>query len=178
MSLLILLVEQFHLKLSYIYILMKATYKIVIFCGIIMILSSCFGGNDIKIDSELQEYVDRFIAEGEARGQYYEDRIGEINISLAEIFTNGVLGQCVSIEEGTDAIQIDKSYWQETSTSDLEKEFVMFHELGHCVLLRGHLNNADGSGICSSIMYDGNSTACMLEYFEENREELIDELFQ
>ena len=151
------------------------------FCALLLLsvyLFSCFGGTEAGIDPELREYVDRFNEEAKARNLDFEIRIAEIDVNLAEIFSNGVLGQCLNTEEGVDAVQIDRSYWESPTTTDLDKEFVIFHELGHCVLERSHINTPDGSGTCTSIMYDGNSSSCMLDYNSDNREEMIDELFQ
>jgi len=157
---------------------MKTSIKLFLLSLISLGIWSCYGGNSVDVDPELREYVDRFNEEARTRGLNFEVRIEEIDIKLAEIFSSGVLGQCVSNEDRNDAIQIDQSYWKEPTTTDLDKEFVVFHELGHCVLNRGHINAADIDGICSSIMYNGNSTNCTLEYNAENREDLIDELFQ
>lgn len=48
-------------------------------------------------------------------------------------------------------IEIDHDYWQ--STSEIKKEVLLFHELGHCVLGRKHTEELLGNYSPKSIMY-------------------------
>ncbi len=66
------------------------------------------------------------------------------------------------------------NYWLNASAMD--KEFIVFHELGHCYLQREHLDTKDERGICTSIMSSGTSN-CVRLYTNQNRSDLIDELF-
>lgn len=123
----------------------------------ILILSSCGSDsspNDVVVVpprppegimgnryEELLEYVDvfkvsHFVKTGE--------EIDTSNISL-EILEAGdwgfcaeCVGVCVSdqIENGYRKISIKAQYWD--TASPIQKRVLMFHELGHCALNRGH----------------------------------------
>ena len=130
---------------------------------------------DLFVDPSLQEYFDRFKVEGASRGvtvDYTESRIAGY---LRVILSPGVIGQCAHSEKEENTVIIDKTYFN--SATDLEKEFVVFHELGHCVLNREHLDDADNQGNCISIMTSGTG-ACNINYTEATRKGLLDELFQ
>jgi len=58
----------------------------------------------------------------------------------------------------------------------MSKEYLVFHELGHCILGRSHSNDILENGDCKSIMQSGTSN-CKGNYNDENREMLLDELF-
>jgi len=130
---------------------------------------------DLFVDPSLQEYFDRFKVEGASRGvtvDYTESRIAGY---LRVILSPGVIGQCAHSEKEENTVIIDKTYFN--SATDLEKEFVVFHELGHCVLNREHLDDADNQGNCISIMTSGTGT-CNINYTQATRKGLLDELFQ
>ena len=60
--------------------------------------------------------------------------------------------------------------------SERFREYIVFHELGHCERLRAHREDADEEGICVSIMASGTGE-CSDSYTAATREELLDELF-
>lgn len=47
-------------------------------------------------------------------------------------------------------VEVDNEFW--VNVIDLEKEYVVFYELGYCVLGRNYDDGRNGDGICSSIM--------------------------
>jgi hypothetical protein len=69
---------------------------------------------------------------------------------------------------------IDRLFW-ETATMT-EKEYVIFHELGHCALNRRHLDTTYKDGTCTSMMQSGNGS-CKMVYNAQNRSKYLDELF-
>lgn len=142
----------------------------------ILILGSCAKDEEPEflIDAPLQEYFDRFAVEAGLRNipiDYVEMMIsGDIRF----ITTPNVIGQCGHTEKEPNIVIVDKLYWD--SADDLEREFLVFHELGHCALKLGHLDDSDAQGNCISIMTSGTG-ACQINYTEATREELLDELF-
>ncbi len=56
------------------------------------------------------------------------------------------------------------------------REFVVFHELGHCDLGRDHRDEAFDNGVCVSIMRSGLGD-CRDYYHPRTREGYLDELF-
>ena len=53
---------------------------------------------------------------------------------------------------------------------------IVFHELGHCVLVRDHLDDADSEGNCLSMMHSGLGD-CEFRYNGSTRNVYLDELF-
>ncbi|HEX5112831.1 MAG TPA: hypothetical protein VFV79_08295 [Saprospiraceae bacterium] len=152
------------------------TIKFVLILSAVTTLWSCNNNDlDLFVDPALQEYMDRFKVEGAARGvtvDYVESRIAAY---LRIITQSGVIGQCAHSDKEENTVIIDRMYFE--SATDLEKEFVVFHELGHCVLNREHLDQADNQGKCISIMTSGVG-GCIINYTEATRKGLLDELFQ
>lgn len=128
------------------------------------------------VDESLQPYFDSFEAEGLARGIAVDLADSKIEGYLVEIDGNDVVGQC-SYSPDSDNIReinIDAAYWQ--TASDSEKEFVVFHELGHCFLEREHLDDQTNRGRCESMMHSGLGR-CRFIYNASTRSAYLDELF-
>lgn len=127
-----------------------------------------------NVDINLHDYFRRFEEEAALKG---------IEIDLVELGINGVIneideqhviGTCSYNRFNPRLVTIDASFWGRSS--DLYKEFVVFHELGHCVLNRRHLEDAFSNGICKSIMRSGTGS-CFDAYNTQNRDYYIEELF-
>ena len=129
---------------------------------------------DLFVDSSLQEYFDRFAAEGALRNVTVDFEASRVSGYIRLIRTPNVIGQCAHDDTKPNTVIIDWTYWM--SADDLEKEFLVFHELGHCVLNREHLDDADAQGNCISIMTSGTG-ACHINYTPGTRKKLLDELF-
>lgn len=69
---------------------------------------------------------------------------------------------------------IDLEFWERANI--LNKEFVVFHELGHCTLFRAHKEGVDANGICVSMMRSGLED-CRDNYSAITRATYWDELF-
>jgi hypothetical protein len=63
---------------------------------------------------------------------------------------NGGRGVCELSEGSTPVITISQAAW--TSSSESEREELIFHELGHCVLHKTHVGGINSDGIPASIM--------------------------
>ena len=71
-------------------------------------------------------------------------------------------------------ILLDSQFWRRAS--EMEKEFLVFHELGHCYLGRSHLDEVAQNGNCQSMMNSGMGN-CRINYNSQTRNEYLDELF-
>jgi len=144
---------------------------IIIFSGI-----SCRKDEviDSFVDSSLQDYFERFTEEGALRTVVVDYQASRVSGYIRLITTPNVIGQCAHDPNEPSTVIIDRSYWN--IATDLEREFLVFHELGHCVLNRDHLDEADNQGNCISIMTSG-SSQCKINYNQNTREKLLDELF-
>lgn len=84
---------------------------------------------------------------------------------------------------GVSRITVSKSYWRKYS-QDFERELIIFHELGHCALGRGHKKTWGGitsfhlnSEVCAplSIMYP-EADWTLLRSYQTHREYYVKEL--
>jgi hypothetical protein len=98
------------------------------------------------IAPEFREYTARFEVLGHLK-------IGDLKAKFGTLRGNTeTVGLCVVEEDGTPpSIVIDRDYWYEAG--DLQREELMFHELGHCVLNRDHLNDLNRDRCPKSLMY-------------------------
>ena len=127
-----------------------------------------------NVDQELWSFYRSFEIEANLRGFNYDLNAMQISGVIEEIHEDNVAGSCRFGNHINNAVTIDQEFW--SRSSDLFKEFVVFHELGHCVLLRDHDESADANGRCLSIMRSG-TTNCRDSYSFQTRDRFIDELF-
>ena|SRR5438105_1597512 len=140
----------------------------------IILLSVCLLGiGAIKLPSNrfgvFSPYVNRFIQAGQSVGVDVD--MTAISITFLEELPHDAAGIC---HMATKTVVILEPYWN--SINDSEKETLIFHELGHCVLGRQHENNALG-GYPHSIMYFANTIGEDQIYYKAHRQEYINELF-
>lgn len=143
------------------------------------LFTSCQKEEDLNVDNlyiapELQPYFDLFEEEAAARGYDYD--LDEENLEgyLLRITEDDVVGQCNYNSDRPNRVTIDLGFWRRASSFD--REMVVFHELGHCVLGLGHTDDANPDGTCVSIMHSGLGD-CELDYNDVNRTTYLDELF-
>lgn len=127
-----------------------------------------------NVPESLWDYFERFEDEAAARGLLINLNQQNITAEIMEITEDGVAGTCSFGSHTPRHIVIDQTFWN--NVSDLSKEFVVFHELGHCSLLRGHREDAHADGTCVSLMRSGLED-CRDNYRLTTRESYIDELF-
>ena len=130
--------------------------------------------NELYVNPELQPYFDLFVEEAAARGISVDLVEEEIEGYIQNIADRDVIGQCAYNANAPSKVTIDSPYWNRSD--DFEKEFVVFHELGHCILTRDHLDESNGEGHCLSIMHSGLGD-CEFTYNSANRDTYLDELF-
>ncbi len=155
------------------------TKYLLILASTLLIITFGCNPDELKgpIDEDLLPFVEAFIFEANERGIDLHIDSLDIEVNFQNIGDPNVLGRCNRDQSGNGlAINIDPVYWK--LASELRKEYVMFHELGHCVLDRDHTSASTPSGACLSIMEPGTGVECMSNYSEFTRKELLDELFQ
>jgi hypothetical protein len=64
--------------------------------------------------------------------------IGDIPIQFAAQQGN-IVAQCIIWDHQWREIKVDPSFWQYGATDDEQRESIIAHELGHCVLNRAHI---------------------------------------
>lgn len=126
------------------------------------------------VSEDLWPYFERFEAEASARGISVDLRSQKILGEIAAIAGDGVAGTCNYDSHHPNQVTIDRQFWNASSL--LIREMVVFHELGHCELVRDHREAQDTLGRCQSIMASGLGD-CFLNYNSSTRAALLDELF-
>lgn len=131
-----------------------------------------------NIDAEFQSYVDLFFIEAIERGYIEAGQEKPLDIQFAiqdELPTETTRGICSGL--GGHEIRINRTYWDEMHSS--ERELLISHEIGHCLLSRSHLEDIINDCSCSTIMYPGVSgSSCVADLHSPIwRKYFYDELF-
>lgn len=132
-------------------------------------------------ESPFVEYVDRFFEEGKKRNA----NIIRDNLTVGWMGNNNTeycgYGYANYNNTGARRVEINpfSGCWEERN--DIEKEALMFHELGHAVLERGHFNVKLGNGLEKSMMCGGsfgcNQFDLYTQFTPALRDFYIEELF-
>lgn len=85
---------------------------------------------------------------------------------------NKAIGVCLRYSSGVNEVIIDEEYWN-SGISYYRQKIIIFHELGHCLLDRGH-KDEKYRGYYKSIM---NTFIIRAEDYQEFEEEYYRELF-
>jgi len=128
-----------------------------------------------NVDTRLWPFFERFEAEAKARGINVNLKLASITGDIAPIDGQHVAGQCTYSSQAPNHISVDDDFW--TRSGDSFREFIIFHELGHCYLNRGHREDAFANGICKSLMRSG-VDGCIDNYRSTTRSLYLDELFE
>lgn len=126
------------------------------------------------VDEQLWVYFQRFEEEAANRGIFIDLRGSEVSGEVESLGEDGVAGQCTYNSHLPNHVTIDQGFWEESS--DLYREFVVFHELGHCELARDHREGQNSNGTCISLMRSGLEN-CRDNYNPVTRSAYLDELF-
>ncbi len=127
------------------------------------------------VERALWDFFERFEYEAAIRGYNVDLEDAGITGKVAEITQEYVAGQCSYGAAIGHNIVIDKTFWN-SNASQLYKEMVVFHELGHCYLALDHNEAALSNGTCASIMRSGEGD-CRDNYTAASRSYYLDELF-
>jgi len=147
---------------------------------VIFTFSSCKDHNEYRVGSEFSEYLQRFQNDAAKRGRTFNVETEGLIIEFANLKDNTA---GLTHYEDPIRVEIDETYWNdisETAGADLMKEDLIYHELGHGLLNRTHLNDAFENGDWKSMMCGGdkvNDRAWNINYHGERRAYYLDELF-
>lgn len=130
------------------------------------------------VDPEVVPYVQNFEKWGQYMKKDPEYKVPKIHIGIGEfkdfnfrIVSPNAIGVCYYLKRPR-VIVVDKRFWDQASP--MEREMVVFHELGHCALNRPHKTALDPWGRQISLMYPSIFNPMM---YRSNREYYINELF-
>lgn len=128
-----------------------------------------------NVDSELWSHFQAFEEAAAERGFSVDLNRANIVGTLEDIDDGNVVGTCSygGFQNHRDVV-IDQSFWDRAS--NLAREYIVFHELGHCYLFRDHLESCLDNRTYASIMRSGIETGCRDNYNIQTRDFYIDEL--
>jgi hypothetical protein len=137
-------------------------------------LSGCKKEN-FNVPDEFLVYIHTFENEARLRGKTLDIEKQGLKVEFADLSGQKIAG--LTTYENPVRIQIDRVYWNENT--DIYREFVMFHELGHGILgIHDHRNDTLPNGEWKSIMRGppANSQDHNIDY-AKHRDYYLDELF-
>lgn len=119
---------------------------------------------------ELKPYIDMFERDSAIYGDalVVDDLIigfGEADVEGDDHFT---LGVCYRATNRTPEIVLDINHWEKMS--DTRRMLLVYHELGHCVLNRSHIEEEDYDSIMNPILISTSQ-------YEEDPDYFLGELF-
>ncbi|NCB68364.1 MAG: hypothetical protein EOM47_05890 [Bacteroidia bacterium] len=147
---------------------------------LLIALSACNDRTEYRVDPEFEPYVTLFTAEAALRGYHFNFEQTGLIIEFADLKDNKA-GLCHF--EKPIRIEIDKSYWKaigEYPGGNLLREHLIFHEMGHGILDRDHLNQLLPNGDWKSLMCGGervDGKSWNINYADERRTYYLQELF-
>ncbi|WOK05144.1 hypothetical protein RT717_18845 [Imperialibacter roseus] len=131
-------------------------------------------GCGTNVPHDVSGYVDSFIREAELRGHDFSNVRRGLTIEFINLPDNKAGSSKRTFFSKT--IKLAPLIWKQMN--DRQREMLVFHELGHCVLERQHKNERLLLGECASIMKEGGEDACVDDIFSDSwRSYYIDELF-
>ena len=147
---------------------------------VVLIHYACADIHEYRVDDEFLPYIDRFEHEAQKHGRQINFENTGLIVEFADLKDNQA-GLCYA--EKPIRIEIDRAYWAAIATTqgaDLMRENLLFHELGHGVLGREHLNSTLSNGDWKSMMCGGDrvdNRPWNINYRGVRRDYYVDELF-
>ena len=124
------------------------------------------------IDSVFDPIVEMFIYEAKSRGHLVD--LTNLSMTFGDIRvkkTEKTIGYCARDPLGGMVIKIHTPTWKKMN--EYQREELVFHELAHCLMGRDHCKKSNKSGPISMMF----PRLLDSSYYKENREDLLDELF-
>ena len=103
---------------------------------------------------EVEKYVMKFVDDAKSQGvdvlPDMKNPTLEIQIGTLDAYGTSVIGLCETYANMR-RVTFDPDFWN--NVSETQRELLAHHELGHCVLYRGHRSDLLSTGAYASIMY-------------------------
>jgi len=158
---------------------MKKNYLFLFF--LLAIFTTCGKDKNKLVDKELEVYVDRFFAEAALREMEVTDN--NLEVVFTDLTEESICGLGHFRYLGTDLrkVEINPDFFCWGFHDDLARENLVFHELGHAILRRTHVNTVLPTGLPAQMMCDGNSCN-VFAYYDKytlgKRAYYLDKLFR
>ena len=127
------------------------------------------GGTTPSGLADPEPFQTQFKELGKAYGAIF---IAEKVVFSFRSFFGSTIGMCISGSSRTNQVQYSTSAWR--GGSNTFREMLSFHELGHCLLGRGHKNSNHSDGRPESVM---KSSIFNEKTYLAHRDEYLKELF-
>lgn len=131
------------------------------------LLGSHIGNNLIvkgPIDPALQPYYQGFLKESELRNNHWS-KLVSVSMTFNEE-NSGALGVCTVLFGFQNKITINKKYWN--SLNETQKEMTVYHELAHCILLKGHSLEERNQTLMSKSIFNHHEYLSQKDAFLDN----------
>lgn len=128
-----------------------------------------------QTDSVFKPYVEKFEFHGRQEFNDSNFKVGDIPINFGDTTNPKYDGVCLVYPDETKEIIIKKSWWE--SAHPIQREIMVFHELGHCRLGRTHEDELipfNNGNVKASIM---NPVIPDVSTYQQHEEGYISELF-
>jgi hypothetical protein len=150
---------------------MKSIIPLVLSTITILCFQNCAPGDLLPTDGPANFTTDEtFVPYIQEFEKHYQGSTANIPIGFADLAST-YAGVCYR-SGGHAYIKIDKAYWPKMS--EYQKLNLIFHELGHCALNRGHTEVSGVLECPTSFMHPQvMSTGCIARYLEDYIKELF-----
>ncbi len=153
--------------------------RVLLILFFVVTILSCTKNTEPKpiiIDATFQKYVDTFLAEGKKRNIELNLSDEGITVQFGNTDLNGKTYGGITFQ-ATHTININKTYWD--NSSELYRETLMLHELGHLLLKRIHKSTVLGNNEAQSLMAssDDSNFKSQAIYQGFRKKYYLDELF-
>lgn len=122
-------------------------------------------------DPTFRTYINRFVSEASSRGISVDVR------NLKVIYSDTLNYYCGWGDPNARQVQISSRVSCWLQQTDMNREILLFHEMGHAILGRSHDNTKLPNGDYKSIMFGGTQFNLYTQDTPERRKYYLDELF-
>ena len=136
---------------------------------LLTVILSCGKVEDPRLYNTSNEEFDSYkslFQEEHLNYRGYKTNLGNININFYDT-TDDIVGKCIKYNFHKE-ILIDFKYWNEHKDDLAQREILIFHELGHCVLNLTHQEGGYsimGMNIPFSLFYTNNRETFLFNLF-------------
>lgn len=127
-------------------------------------------------DPVFASFVQEFEIKGKAKTGNADFNVGDVPINFGDTENPNFQGVCFEYPDGTKEVIIKESWWNTVNNQEY-RESLIFHELGHCVLGRDHLDETANNGGLSYKISMMNSVILTPEAYQPNKDAYLEELF-
>lgn len=103
-----------------------------------------------SVPADVERYIQSFRNEAQQRNQMVST--SNLIVTFGGTQTEDVCGQCLLEAGKTPRVTLNSDEYCWKQASDFEREGLVFHELGHCLLNRGHKTDRFPNGAFVSLM--------------------------